>query len=462
MAMGATPPNILLICVDDLRPELGCYGAAQIKTPNIDKLASGALLFERAFCNVPVCGASRASLLTGILPTPKRFVQFDARIDQDTPDAKTLPQIFKEAGYQTFSVGKVLHHPDDADNQSWSEPAWWPETEGHQVSIDPTTQAKLSDKGRGRIYEMPDVADDAYPDGHIAAKAIQHLRDMKKSGQPFFLACGFLRPHLPFYAPKKYWDLYERNVIELADNRFRPKNAPKQLHSSGEYRSYYLESYKEKSDDFHHLMRHGYFASVSYIDKLIGGVLAELDALGLAQDTIVVLWGDHGWNLGEHEFWGKHNLMLNALRVPLIMRVPGRTNGSKTAAMVESADLFPTLCAIANLPIPKQVQGRSFVTILDHPEVPARDYVYTRFLDGDTVVTGRYAFTRYSGKESAIMLFDHQKDSEENENVAGEPGYKTVIDELEKFLRQSQSLALEYKPIDPTNKVLKKGHAGDE
>ena len=279
------------------------------------------------YCQVPVCGASRASLMTGILPTARRFRSYKTRADQDVPNATSLPQTLKDAGYTTISNGKIFHHRGDCDERSWSEPAWRPEID-HLHSHDPETARRLSKRKRGRIYESPDVPDDAYLDGHVAQKTIHDLRRLKQAGKPFFLACGFIRPHMPFYAPKKYWDLYERDKIEIADNRYRPKGAPKELRGSGEYASYHRADFKVNSDAWHRMMRHGYLACTSYVDKLTGDILAELERLGLADNTIVVIWGDHGWHLGEHNFWGKHNTMHLSTRVPLIVKVPGKEGGS--------------------------------------------------------------------------------------------------------------------------------------
>lgn len=318
-----TKPNILFIAIDDLRPELGCYGSPLAKTPHIDKLASAGTVFTRAYCQVPVCGASRASLMTGILPTRDRFVNFNTKADTDVPGAMTLPEVFKNAGYTTLSHGKIFHHKADTQDRSWSLPAWRPVDKmyGH----DPETKQHISKtKKRGRFFESPDVPDSAYADGQIAAKTIEELRRLKQAGKPFFIACGFMKPHLPFYAPKKYWDLYDRGQIDIADNRHRPKDAPTELNGSNEFRSYHLASYEENSDEFHRMMRHGYLACTSYVDKLTGDILTELENLGLTQNTIVVLWGDHGWHLGEHNFWGKHNTMHLSTRVPLIVKVPGR------------------------------------------------------------------------------------------------------------------------------------------
>ena len=432
----AEKPNVLFIAVDDLRIELNCYGDTEVKTPNIDKFAADSVIFERAYCNIPVCGASRSSLMSGIYPTPKRYITYTSRIDEDTPRAKTLPQVFKENGYTTLSRGKILHFYQDSNSVSWSEPAWRAKA---PKWLDPETGKVLSQKKkRGRIYELPDVADNAYADGMVAEKVIEDLRTLKKSGKPFFLACGFVKPHMPFYAPKKYWDLYKRDSIKLADNQFRPKNAPKALKGSGEFHSYYLDKMDPNSEKFHRVMKHGYLACVSYIDKLIGDVLGELKRLELDKNTIVVFWGDHGWHLGEHNFWGKHNTMHHSTQVPLIVKVPG-IKGGKSKSLVETVDIFPTLCELANLPAPAQLQGQSFTKILSSPEKEFRDYIYSRFGPGDAIVSEHFSFTKF--KDNSIMLYDHSKDPAENNNVAGDPAYASIIEKMQKQLKAAMAKA---------------------
>jgi len=440
--LAAEKPNVLFIAIDDLRPELGCYGSPQVKTPNIDRLASQGMRFDRAYCQVPICMGSRASLLTGILPTAKRFVG-DCRADVDVPDAATLPETFRKAGYTTISNGKIFHTREDTAERSWSEPPWMPKA-GHGLSLDPETTRRLSPKQRGRIWESPDVPDDAYFDGQLALKTINDLRRLQQTGKPFFLACGFVRPHLPFYAPKKYWDLYDRAKIQIADNRYRPKDAPVELKGSGEYKSYHPGDLQDGTEEWHRMMRHGYMACASYADKLTGDVLAELDRLGLADNTIVVLWGDHGWHLGEHGFWGKHNTMHLATRVPLIIKAPGKKAGS-TKSLVETIDIFPTLCALAGLATPATVQGRSLTGLLDHPEQPHRDVAYSRFMNADAVITERFNYTSYNDGQSA-MLFDLEKDPNENANVAGQPEYRETVNKMKALLKQRQEEATGKKP----------------
>ncbi|MEY4243092.1 MAG: hypothetical protein RLZZ245_677 [Verrucomicrobiota bacterium] len=436
-AAGGQRPNILFIAIDDLRPELGCYGAAQVKTPNIDKFAAGGMLFKRAYCQVPICMGSRASLMTGMLPTSKRFVG-DCRVDVDAPAAMTLPEAFRKAGYTTLSNGKIYHNIDDAAERSWSEAPWQPRN--HMRSFDPETTRRLSKtKQRGRIYESPDVADDAYPDGETAQKTIKDLQRLKQEGKPFFLACGFFKPHMPFYAPKKYWDLYPSDSIQLATNRQRPDNAPAQLKGSSEFHSYHLADMNPNSDEFHRIMRHGYLACTSYADKLTGDVLAELDRLGLAKNTIVVLWGDHGWHLGEHHFWGKHNTMHLATRVPLIVKVPGKKPGA-SSSLVETTDLFPSLCALAGIATPASVQGREFAALLDDPHKPFHEAAYSRFLSADAVINNRFSYTSYEGGK-AEMLYDLSKDPHENRNIAGDPKHAGTIATMKKLLKARQAEA---------------------
>ncbi|MBT3295859.1 MAG: sulfatase-like hydrolase/transferase [Verrucomicrobia bacterium] len=282
-------------------------------------------------------------------------------------------------------------------------------------------------------------ADTDVPDATTLPETFKDLQRLKQAAAPFFLACGFVRPHMPFYAPKQYWDLYERDTIEIAGNRFRPKDAPTELRGSGEFRSYHLADFEVGSDAWHRMMRHGYMASVSYVDQLVGDVLAELERLELADNTIVVVWGDHGWLLGEHDFWGKHNTMHLATRVPLIIRTPGK-RGGVTRSLVETSDLFPTLCALADLPVPATVQGRSFADLLDAPAKPFRDVAYCRYGSGDAVITDRFSYTSYNGGRSE-MLYDLERDPDENVNVAGNPENADTVSKMTKKLKQRQAEA---------------------
>ena len=425
--------NVLFIAVDDLRPELGCYDHKWIKSPNIDKLAAGGTVFNRAYCQVAVCGASRASLLTGLRPTPKRFLTYLTRAQEDAPGAMTLPEEFRKNGYHCISNGKIFHHRDDTADRSWSEPSWRPKV-GGAVCLDPESKKmKGGKKNRGPWFESPDVPDKAYGDGRTAVKTISDLKKMKKSGKPFFLACGFYKPHLPFYAPKKYWDMYDRDKIALADNRDRPKNAPKMLKGSGEIHSYHNRNMKYNSDAWHAAGRHGYYACVSYIDAQVGKVMKALDELGLRENTIVILWGDHGWHLGEHNFWGKHNVMHLATNSPMIVSAPGHKGAQKSDRLVEFVDIYPSLCELAGITtVNKGLQGTSFAPLLKNPAQPWKKAVFSKFGPAVSLITDRYNYAEFKNGER--MLYDLKTDPAENVNIAEEPQNKKLVAALAKTL----------------------------
>jgi iduronate 2-sulfatase len=285
-------PNVLFISIDDLRPELGCYGQSQILSPNIDRLAAEGMLFSRTYCQAPVCGASRASLLTGLRPTATRFKTFKTYAQTDAPGAVSLPESFKMAGYYTISNGKIFHKQDDMEAQSWSEPAWRPDILGRKF-LDPKSKklTKMLSAGRkrGPFFEAADVPDNAYYDGQVAEKTLADLARLKKMDKPFFLACGFVRPHLPLYAPKKYWDLYEHDKISAAKNCYAPNDAPLSLSGSGEIHDFGHRGLTFYSTEFHRSARHAYYACVSYVDAQVGMILQALDDLELRENTIVVL-----------------------------------------------------------------------------------------------------------------------------------------------------------------------------
>jgi arylsulfatase A-like enzyme len=336
---GNGRPNVLMIAVDDLRPQLGCYGHKQMISPNIDALAGRGLLFKRAYCQVPVCGASRASLLTGLRPTAKRFVTYKTWVRKDAPDAVSLPGWFRRQGYETIGYGKVFHHRQDC-SQDWTKLRFVDGFPGY-VTDESKKIGQRYKKKRGPAIECADRPDSDYPDAEIADKCIEDMRRLAKADKPFFLATGFWKPHLPFAAPKKYWDLYDREKIDLADNPFAPKGAPRQaLHRWGELRGGYTDipSKGPLSDDKARELIHGYYACVSFIDAQIGRLMAELKRQGLADNTLVVLWGDHGWNLGEHGLWCKHCNFETSLHSPLILAGPGVPEGRHRLPVTVTAE----------------------------------------------------------------------------------------------------------------------------
>ena len=438
-AADSPRPNVLFIAVDDLRPELACYGQQHIHSPNIDRLAKSGVLFQRAYCMVPTCGASRASLMTSIRPARSRFVNHLTWAEKDAPGTTTLNTHFKQNGYYTVSLGKVFHHPTD-NAIGWSEPAWRPKgASTYRVpenrELHEQRSKELGDRGRGPAYESGDVEDNAYADGVLAERAVADLERLAAKDEPFFLAVGFMKPHLPFVAPKKYWDLYDHDQIHLPETYHVPKDAPEEsIHTSGELRSYAgIPAKGPVSDETARNLIHGYYACVSYTDAQIGKLLDKLEQLRLSENTIVVLWGDHGWNLGEHTLWCKHSCYETSMRIPLIVRAPGVNGAQQTAGLTESIDIYPTLCELAGLALPQHLQGRSFVPLLHNPNATWKDAVIGRFTNGDTIRTDQFRFTEYTdGKGQAVakMLYDHESDPQEDVNVAKVTGRAQVIHEL--------------------------------
>ena len=434
-------PNVLFLAVDDLRPQLGCYGHKQMLSPNIDRLASEGILFTRSYCQVPVCGASRASLLTGVRPTRDRFINYNVWAEKDLPGALSLPKHFKNNGYHTISNGKIFHHSNDC-RDSWSQAPWRPKGPWRNYLLEKNKKlAKKSKDGKGPAYESADVPDNAYFDGMIADKAVSDLRRLEDMDKPFFLALGFFKPHLPFNAPKKYWDLYKREKIDLADNPFRPKGAPDAaLHNWGELRAYEgIPPNGPLSDELARTLIHGYYACVSYTDAQIGRVLTELEKLGLRKNTIVVLWGDHGWNLGEHGLWCKHCNFETSLHSPLIVTATGIKAGKKTNALTEYIDIFPSLSELCNLPLPAHLHGKSFLPLMKNPNLPWKQAVFSRYYNGDSVKTDRYRYTEWRRKNGDIyarMLYDHMIDPHENTNISELPQNKALIEKLSKMLEK--------------------------
>jgi iduronate 2-sulfatase len=451
-ALAATRPNVLLVCVDDLKPALGCYGDKIVKSPNVDRLAARGMLFERAYCNQAVCAPSRNALMTGIRPTSMGIYDLGTNFRFGSSKAVTLSQYFMRHGYRAEALGKIFHvgHGNHDDPASWSVPLFkansvayvLPESRANHgltreealFSNDPADIAKLP---RGAPYESADVPDDAYPDGKIAAEAIRRLRAAKdKPNEPFFLAVGFLKPHLPFCAPKKYWDLYDRAAFTVPSLRSAPEGAPKFAPSGwGELRQYSgIPTNGPVTDDQARTLIHGYHAAVSYMDAQLGTLLDELDRLNLTTNTIILLWGDHGWHLGDHGWWCKHTNYEEATRIPLIVVAPGvtRPRSRATKALVETVDIYPTLAELAGLPaphVPQTIEGKSFVSVLRNPTKTTRDHVFHAYPRGErigrAVRTTRYRFVEWKragapADTAEFELYDYQDDPAETKNLAAD------------------------------------------
>ena len=450
--------NVLFIAVDDLRPQLNCYGHKQMISPNIDKLAAGGTLFMRSYCQVAVCGASRASLLSGIRPNRHRFLTYYTRVDEDAPGVLTMPEYFKENGYHTISNGKIYHHIDD-DRDGWSEEPWRAKGEHkyllpENIAIHKRNQQRTGGKGfnkRGPAFECADVPEDQYPDYQLTEKSIADLRRLKTMNKPFFLGVGYVRPHLPFNAPKKYWDLYKREEINLADNPFRPKGAPDlAMHNWAELRAYdSIPKVGPVPDEMARDLIHGYYAATSFVDAQIGRLLDELERLDLDKNTIVIVWGDHGWQLGEHGLWCKHCNFENAVRAPLIIRAPGFKGGKVSNALTEFVDIYPSLCELTGLPLPKHLEGTSFVPLMKVPDRKWKKAAFSRWKTGESIRTDRYRYTEWTdddGQMVARMLYDHQVDPAENVNISEEPENQELVKKLSKMIRDGwQPIAAEIK-----------------
>lgn len=453
-AHAASRPNVLLILVDDLKPNLGCYGDTLAITPNIDALAASGMRFDLAYCNQAVCAPSRFTLMLGSHSTSTGLYGLGSHLRQLVPDAVTMPQFFAKQGYRTESLGKVFHigHGNEGDPQSFSIPHFKDKvieyldpdsTDGGQLTREEalfTNQAldRIRSLPRGAAYEDPVAKDTDYADGRVAVETVHRLQAAaerrKKEGTPFFIAAGFVRPHLPFSAPKKYWDLHDPEKLPYPDNVHFPVGAPEvATKKGGEITAY--KPVPPQGDipmEIQKRLIHGYYASSSFVDAQIGQVLKALRDLDLEKDTIVVLWGDHGFHLGDLGIWTKHTNYEQANRIPILIRAPGVTRpGSSTRQLAESVDIFPTLAALAGLPAPKGPQpmdGVSLLPVLQNPSARVRDHAYHAYPKrtlGRAIRTERYRMVEWKepGAESSTAefeLYDYQEDPNETRNLAGE------------------------------------------
>lgn len=433
-------PNILFIAVDDLRPQLGCYGETLIQSPNIDQLAAEGTRFDRSYCNIPVCGASRASLMTGLMPTRNRFLTYFTKADEDAPGVTTLPKHFMNHGYQTISNGKIFHHDNDAAD-SWDE-IWHPKSAGaswRDYAITENIAMDTTGDRRGPAFERAELDDVVYKDGKTAEKVIQDLARLKEGGKPFFLAAGFLKPHLPFNAPEKYWKIYDGKV-QLPSNNFTPENAPPEsIHTFGELRAYAdIPAEGPVSDEMALNLIQGYNACVSYTDAQVGKILDALEELELEQSTIVILWGDHGWNLREHGLWCKHCNYETSLHTPMILRVPGTKQVPSTSEIVEYVDIYPTLCELAGLDLPEHLQGESFKELLFDPAAKSDGVAVCQWYKGITTIKEDHFYTEWIDDDDKMftrMLYNHSDDPDENVNVSENSKNQAVIEELSSEMR---------------------------
>jgi iduronate 2-sulfatase len=489
--ISAQKMNVLFIAVDDLKPVLGCYGDENVFTPNIDKLAAESIVFTNAHCQQAVCGPTRASLMTGMRPDYTGVWDLKTRMRDVNPDILSMPEHFRQKGYETVAIGKIYDPRcvgKKYDGVSWSIPysesakytypegydapglSYYASKENQKIVAKFTQEAK--DKGIKNVHgyvsdrfkpsvECADVPDEAYIDAQISNNAIGYMKKLSQKDKPFFVAVGFKRPHLPFAAPKKYWDMYQRDEIQLAKYPKAVKNGVDiAYHTYGEMRSYtdipfpssFTDIFTDQiPEDKQRELIHGYYASTSYIDAQVGKLMEELKSSGLDKNTVVILWGDHGWHLGDHAMWCKHSNFEQATRVPMIISVPDGGVGDYSHP-VEFVDIFPTLCDAAGLEKPSFLQGSSLMPLFDDLSLKVKEYAVSQFPrgknNGYSLRTDRYRLTlwmknkykSYNTFDEELLidgeLYDYKKDPLETTNYYDDKKYKKVRAELMNYFKE--------------------------
>lgn len=476
--------NVLFIASDDMRPQLGCYGDTTVKSPHLDALAKRGMVFQRSYVQQALCSPSRISMLTGRYPATTGIFEIGRTLRATMPDITTMPQHFKNNGYHTRSLGKIYHVGID-DDASWTIPAWHSQAPRTSAATQKAVSQYLADakakgitipqKGKGNrnsaipAFESVECKDEELLDGDTATNAIEQLREHAKNPeQPFFLAVGFANPHVPWISPKKYWDLYDPAKFMLASNEFLPKDAPDFAATSGADFYWYRDVPQVTGDKlpeaFKRQCLHGYYAAISYVDAQVGRLLATLDETGLAKNTIIVFWSDHGYYMGEHTWWGaKHNNYEGATRNALIIAAPGqKTAGQSTEALAQSVDLAPTLSDLCGLPASNGFQGRSLKPVIEDPNAKVNDAAFSWYPKGQgylgvSMRTERWRYTEWTkaGTETVRELYSTESDPQNNQNVAAKPEHEKVIEALSKRLRERFPVQDFKQPIE--GKAAKKG-----
>jgi iduronate 2-sulfatase len=491
-------PNVLFIAVDDLRPELGCYGNRVVKSPHMDRLAARGVVFDRAYCAQAVCSPSRTAMMTGLRPDSTKVWDLNTHFRAAAPDCVTLPQYFKSQGWKCAALGKIYHNGFE-DGRSWSEPHWYPRGNAvdtdpldwtkrivtkHAVSVteyaNPMAEGPARKNGKapkqGPAFEVSPKVDDELPDGAVAAEAVKRIATLSKGAQPFFLAVGFVKPHLGFVAPKKYWDLYDPTQIPVPATDKLPRGTAEFVgHTNGELHAYPgVPKENPIPAEFATKLRHGYYACISYTDAQVGRLLDALDAAGVADNTIIVLWGDHGWQLGDHGLWHKHTNFELAARAPLLISAPRlMTAGQKCEAPVEFVDVYPTLADLCDLTIPQGLAGKSLKVYLETPGAPMQKPALSQYprssaehggaLMGYSVRTERWRCTFWRKRGGAeikyVELYDEVNDPHETVNLATRAEHADMIASLQKHLPAVGSDSPPAASAKPAAKPAKKGAA---
>ena len=438
------PLNVLFVASDDLTSTLGCYGHPVVKSPNIDSLAARGVRFDNAYCQFPFCGPSRASLMTGLRPDTTGVVT-NANVDfrESHPDAVTLPQMFKNNGWRSMRVGKMFHMgvPGGVGRMTHQDPPSW------DVSISPPGHENESigyggdpnpDLRHGLKMQWIQTADATGQADSAAADTAIELLQTAADG-PFFLGLGFVRPHTPFVAPSSFFDMYPLEDIDLIEN---PPNDLDDIPAPAKNLRPFLWNHMGMSEENRRISLRGYYASVSFMDQQFGRVLDELERLGVADRTIVVFFGDHGWHLGEHTHWQKMSLMEESVKAPLIIAAPGaRGAGRSSKAMVEFVDFYPTLADLCGLEPPGDLEGVSLAPLLDDPADSVKDAAFSQVqwegrIFGRTVRTDRYRYIRWQGDGGGEELYDHREDPREFTNLVSAPGHADALDRMRSLLER--------------------------
>lgn len=431
-------PNVLFLAADDMNTALGCYGHPLVKSPHIDRLAGRGVLFERAYCQFPLCGPSRASLLTGRRPDVTRVLGNNIDFRDALPNAVTLPQLFKNNGWRAVREGKMFHMNVPKEvllNRFQDEPSWHQSTSPGGLELQSVADSTEGARGKASSMDWIRTADGTnQSDTNVADRALAFLESHRN--ERFFLAAGFLRPHLPFVAPGKFYDLYPLQSIPLPNNP--PDDLDDMPAAHKGVRPYLWEHMKTQgrgalTEKEIREARRGYYASTSFMDEQVGRVLQGLEKLGLADNTIVVFWGDHGWSLGEHTHWQKMSLTEEVARVPLIIAAPGKQgNGKKSRALVEFLDIYPTLATLCGLQAPPELEGSSMTPLLDSPQQAFKPAAFTQIafekIRGLSVRTDRFRYNTWRGLGDGEELYDHQTDPGEFTNLVGKPQWSKELE----------------------------------
>ena len=456
-------PNILFISVDDLNKTLGYYGNSQIKSPQIDKLASQGTAFVNNHCQQALCGPSRASILSGLRPDNGKIWELFTQVRIANPDMVSLPEYLRKYGYETAGSGKVYDGStvdNKRDSLSWSIPFVKPKgTRWLEHNETDRFAGASNENNRNVPTEAPDRPESDFLDAKIVDEGLKLLDTMAKGNKPFFLAVGIKKPHLPFVAPKKYWDLYNRDSIKIAEVQEFHKSIPYyHFQPSWELRSGYAPI--PKKDPLPVAMqkelKHGYYACISHTDNQVGRLLKALEDLGIRENTIVVLWSDHGYHLGDHLMWNKFTNFEQSTATPLLISAPGYTLNNKTNSPTELVDVFPTLCDLVGIEIPNNIDGKSLVSILKNGKEKVKNYAMTQYhrttkngikLEGYSIRTEQYRYTEWvkkmfkssDGKYNiknvyASEFYDYERDPLEQKNLITEMKYKNEIEKHKKFM----------------------------